>query len=104
MAWTYTNDRIEELYSSVADSNVPLSFSDISTKAAAFNNELIHKATWIRDDYKENKGYSSPKLTRGCKKVISKCVKEYLRALELACTNNQSPTSQKAKSYLEKVA
>lgn len=84
MADTYTGDCIELLYSEGARREIPLSFTEISNRVAAFNNELINRATWIREDYKENKGYSSPKLTRGCKKIISRCVKNYLRALQLA--------------------
>ncbi len=103
MAWTYTHDSIEELYQHAEKQQTPLSFSEINSKASAFNNELIHRATWIREDYKENKGYSSPKLTRGCKKIISKCMKEYLRALEFAA-GAKTPSSNKAKSYLEEVA
>ncbi|HEY9177717.1 MAG TPA: hypothetical protein VIN07_08510 [Flavipsychrobacter sp.] len=93
MACTYTNDCIERLYNEAAQRDTPLSFSEISTRVAAFNNELINRATWIREDYKENKGYSSPKLTRGCKKIISRCVKEYLRSLQLA---NHTPAFQPA--------
>lgn len=84
MAHTYTGDTIEQLYQSVEERDTPMSFSEINAMVAAFNNELINRATWIREDYKENKGYSSPKLTRGCKKIISRCVNDYLRALQLA--------------------
>lgn len=84
MAVAYTNDRIEQLHDTVAQRVVPMSFSDINSNVAEFNNELINRATWIREDYKDNKGYSSPKLTRGCKKIISRCVNDYLRALQLA--------------------
>jgi len=93
MATTYTGDCIEQLYDEASQRETPLSFSEISTLVAAFNNELINRATWIREDYKENKGYSSPKLTRGCKKIISRCVKDYLRALQLA---NRTPAFQPA--------
>lgn len=84
MASTYTGDCIEQLYDEACQRETPLSFSEINMRVAAFNNELINRATWIREDYKENKGYSSPKLTRGCKKIISRCVKDYLRAIQLA--------------------
>lgn len=83
MAKTYTGDCIEQLYAELS-SGVILSFSEINARVAAFNNELINRATWIREDYRDNKGYSSPGLTRGCKKIIANCVKEYLRALELS--------------------
>ena len=89
MANTYTGDTIEQLYQAVEQRDTPMSFSEINAKVAAFNNELINRATWIREDYKENKGYSSPKLTRGCKKIISQCVKEYLRAIQLANRTGQ---------------
>jgi len=84
MAKAYTGDCIEQLYEAASAGNAPISFSEINARAAAFNNELINRATWIREDYKDNKGYASPKLTRGCKKIISQCVREYLRALQLA--------------------
>ena len=84
MANTYTRDTIEQVYGETEGRDAPMSFSEINARVAAFNNELINRATWIREDYKENKGYASPKLTRGCKKIISQCVKEYLRALQLA--------------------
>jgi hypothetical protein len=93
MANTYTGDCIEQLYEEASLREVPLSFTEISARVASFNNELINRATWIRDDYKENKGYSSPKLTRGCKKIISRCVKDYLRAMQLA---NRTTTFQPA--------
>lgn len=88
MAKTYTSDCIEEVYRGLTEDSKPMSFSEINNHVAIFNNELINRATWIREDYKENQGYSSPKLTRGCKKIISQCVNEYLRALQLANTNN----------------
>lgn len=91
MAVTYTQDCIEQMYNEVEQRETPMSFPEINTKVAAFNNELINRATWIREDYKENQGYSSPKLTRGCKKVISNCVAEYLRSLQLA--NRAEPTA-----------
>ena len=84
MARTFTNDCIEELYSTITTRNTPFSFSEVNAKVASFNNELINRATWIREDYRDNKGYSSPKLTRGCKKIISNCVATYIRALEMA--------------------
>lgn len=84
MAETFTADSIEQLHSEIRSRQAPLSFPEINSRVAAFNNELINRATWIREDYKENKGYSSPKLTRGCKKVIGKCVDDYLRALHIA--------------------
>lgn len=84
MAKTYTSDCIEKVYKGLEEKSTPMSFGEISSSVAAFNNELINRATWIREDYKENQGYSSPKLTRGCKKIISQCVNEYLRALQLA--------------------
>lgn len=93
MANTYTGDCIEQLYEEAARRDTPLSFTEISARVATFNNELINRATWIREDYKENKGYSSPKLTRGCKHIISRCVKDYLRALQLA---NQATAFQPA--------
>lgn len=89
MAVTLTNDRIEELYNDMGTRQVPMSFEEVSSKAAAFNNELINRSVWIREDYKENKGYSSPRVTRGCKKVIEQCMKDYIRALELSNTTNR---------------
>lgn len=90
MAVTYTQDCIEKMYNEVEQRKTPMSFTEINNKVAAFNNELINRATWIREDYKENQGYSSPKLTRGCKKVISSCVSEYLRSVQLANRTAQS--------------
>lgn len=84
MARTYTGDCIEQIHNDLADRTTPMSFSEINASVAAFNNELINRATWIREDYKENQGYSSPKLTRGCKKIITACVNDYLRAIQLA--------------------
>lgn len=84
MAKAYTGDCIEELYDTLNDSYGPISFAEMNARVAAFNNELINRATWIREDYKDNKGYASPGLTRGCKKIISQCVNDYLRALQLA--------------------
>ena len=84
MAKAYTSDCIEQLYNEVASTGCQLSFTEMNTRVAAFNNELINRATWIREDYRDNKGYSSPGLTRGCKKIIAACVKDYLRAVQLA--------------------
>lgn len=83
MAKAYTADCIEQLYSEASAGSSPLSFSEMNARVAAFNNELINRATWIREDYRDNKGYSSPGLTRGCKKIIEACVKDYLRAVQL---------------------
>lgn len=90
MAQAYTGDCIEQLYEELSVRQSPLSFSEINARVAAFNNELINRATWIREDYRDNKGYSSPGLTRGCKKIITQCVKDYLRATELACRSRMA--------------
>lgn len=84
MAQTYTQEAIMRVHQNITDRTVPISFPEINQMVASFNNELINRATWIREDYKENQGYSSPKLTRGCKKIIANCVNDYLRAVQLA--------------------
>jgi hypothetical protein len=82
MAHTITTEYIQENYDHIHRSGVPFSFEEVMGKVSALNNELTLKAEWIREDYKEGKGYRSTKLTTGCKRIIKRSVENYLRQLK----------------------
>ena len=102
MSKTFTSESIETLYNDVSKRNTPVSFKEINRYASDFNKELIKRYNTIREDYRSSNGHASPKLTRGCKKVISNCLKEYLHALEQLNSSRQN--SVKVKSYPQEVA
>ena len=79
MANTITREYIQEIYNYIETYGVPPSFEQTVEKVKALTTELTMRAEWIREDYKEGRGYRSIKLTTGCKRVIKSCVNEYLR-------------------------
>ncbi len=102
MAKTFTSESIEALYNDNSQGDVPMSFKEVNNSASQFNDELIKRLEVIREDYKTSNGHSSTKLTKGCKKIVSICLKEYLNALEQLNTSRQN--SVKVKSYPQEVA
>ncbi len=76
---TITGEYIEDMYSYIEKNGTPPSFEEIMHKVKALSTELTMRAEWIRENYKEGKGYRSIKLTTGCKRIIKKAVEEYMR-------------------------
>lgn len=101
MAKTFTGERIEELYNN-RNKDTPLSFKEINQYATSFNEDLMSKSDTVRNDYIAYKGRSSQKLTKGCKKAVTTCLKEYIHALEEI--NSSRKSAVKVKSYPQEVA
>lgn len=79
MARTITSEYIQEIYDRIEASGAPPSFEEIMEKVKALSTDLTLRAEWIRDNYKEGRGYRSIKLTTGCKRIIKYSVNEYLK-------------------------
>ncbi len=79
MAKTITREYIQEIYNHIENYGVPPSFEEMMEKVKALTTELTMRAEWIREDYKEGRGYRSIKLTTGCKRIIKNSINEYLR-------------------------
>ena len=94
IAQTITGEYIQEIYDYIDNCGAPPTFGDIMTKVKALSTELTMRAEWMRDNYKENKGYRSIKLTTGCKRVIKNSVDAYLR--QVKSINSISRTQHRA--------
>lgn len=82
IASTITGEYINDIYISIEESGFPPSFEDIMHKVNTLTTELTMRAEWMRDNYKEGKGYRSIKLTTGCKRIIKQSIDEYLRQVK----------------------
>lgn len=78
IAYTITREYIEDIHIHIDKFGCPPSFEERMSKVKALTNELTMRAKWIRDEYKEGKGYRSVKLTTGCKRIVKKSVNDYL--------------------------
>lgn len=82
IAYTITGEYIEDIHIHLDKYGCPPSFEERMSKVRALTNELTMRAKWIRDEYKEGKGYRSVKLTTGCKRIIKKSVNDYLTQIK----------------------
>jgi hypothetical protein len=76
---TITGEYIEDIFLYIEKNGAPPSFEEIMRKVKTLSTELTMRAEWIRENYKEGKGYRSIKLTTGCKRIIKKAMEEYMR-------------------------
>lgn len=76
---TITGEYIEDMYIYIDKTGTPPSFEETMRKVKTLSTELTMRAEWIRENYKEGKGYRSIKLTTGCKRVIKRALEEYMR-------------------------
>ena len=79
MAASIVEEYVQEIVRFMQENGYSPSFEELMQKVKALNDDLIMRAAWIREDYREDRGRRSVKLTTGCKKVINKAVEEYLR-------------------------
>ena len=81
IAFTITNEYIDDVYKFVRDHGYAPVFGDTLEKMQSLTNELTVRAQWMRDEYKEGRGgKASITLTTSCKRVIKGCVADYLQA------------------------
>jgi len=76
---TITSEYIQDMYTYIDKHDTPPSFEEVMRKVKTLSTELTMRAEWIRENYKEGKGYRSIKLTTGCKRIIKKSLDDYLR-------------------------
>lgn len=92
MAVTITEEYVQDVIRFVEVHGFSPSFEELMQKVKALNDDLSMRATWIREDYREDRGRRSIKLTTGCKRIISRSVQEYLtRSKTIASIRAQSP-------------
>jgi hypothetical protein len=80
VATTLTNEYIEDFYKLVQTSETTPTFEVLMQKVKLLQDDLTYRLTWIREDYKEERGKGSTRLTRGCKRIISESVHHYLNS------------------------
>lgn len=78
MAYTITNEYVEDVMKYIEDKGFGPSFEEIMSTVKKLENELLIKGKWLRDDYKKERGKGSPRLTKGFKRIINSSVNEYL--------------------------
>lgn len=78
MAYTITNEYVEDVMKYIEDKGFGPSFEEIMATVKKLENELLIKGKWLRDDYKKERGKGSPRLTKGFKRIINSSVNEYL--------------------------
>ena len=78
IAETITNEYIEEASQAMQRSGSEMSFEQIMKQVDLLHQELTLKAAWCRDSYKEAKGRPSANLPRSCKKIIKRCLTNYI--------------------------
>jgi hypothetical protein len=83
MAETITAEYIEDLYREINDNGTTPSFDYLMQKVKELNDDLNRRAVWIREDYKEERLKRSTRLTKACKKIISKSVNDFACAAKL---------------------
>jgi len=78
MAYTITNEYVEDVIKYIENKGFDPSFEEIITAVKKLENDLIIKGKWLRDDYKKERGKGSPRLTKGFKRIINSSINEYL--------------------------
>ena len=87
IANTITNEYIEDFYQHLLVHDTVPTFEDLMQKTKMLQDDLTYRLTWVREDYKEERGRHSPRLTKGCKRIISTSVQHYISVVKniLAC-------------------
>lgn len=78
MARTITEEYIQDIVNFIETNGSSPSFEELMQRVRSLNDELMMRATWIREDYREDRGRRSIKLTTGCKRIIKASVAEFL--------------------------
>ena len=99
MAYTITNEYINSIYNEIEHSGFPPPMKRTLHDIEMLTTELTMKAEWMRDNYKEGKGYRSIKLTTGCKRIIKHSVNRYLTQVNTVNTINESKLFSKYNSF-----
>jgi len=79
MACTITDEYVQDMMNFIQANGYSPSFEELMQRMKALNDDLCMRAAWIKEDYREDRGRRSIKLTTGCKRIINKAVEEYLR-------------------------
>lgn len=108
IAYTLTCEYIQDAHDHIEQYGCPPSFEEKIRKVKALTNDLTMRASWIRDEYKDGKGYRSIRLTTGCKRVTKRSVNEYLRQVKyldaINSSRNKAPLEQNYGLYLAGLA
>jgi hypothetical protein len=92
MAETITTEYVEDIAQNIVENGLEPSFEELMFKVKALNNELAMKAIWLRDNYSNERGRKSAKLTRACKKIIKKSNDDFLRTVKvIIAQKNRKP-------------
>jgi hypothetical protein len=79
VATTITEEYVDDMMQFIQMNGYTPSFTELVQRMHALRDDLTLRATWIKEDYRKDRGRRSVKLTTGCKKIINKAVEEYLR-------------------------
>lgn len=82
IARTITDEYEREIIDFIANCGYPPSFGELFERLKALNAELNIHADNVLNDYSDNKGHRSIRLTTGCKRIIKVSVTKYLRQLK----------------------
>jgi hypothetical protein len=96
MAETITAEYIEDLYKEINEKGTTPSFDYLMQKVKELNDDLNRRAIWIREDYKEERMKKSTRLTKACKKIVSKSVNDFACAAKLVLNTSvrREPSSE----------
>jgi hypothetical protein len=83
MCETVTSEYVEEVTNQIIITGSAPSFEQLMDKVMALNNDLTLKVSWLRDNYKVERGRHSARLTKGCKALINKSTNDFLRTVKL---------------------
>lgn len=78
MARTITNEYAQEIKCFIETNGYNPSFEELMQRMKALEQELTLRANWIREDYAQEKGRKSVKLTTGCKRVVKNALNDFL--------------------------
>jgi len=92
MAHTILEEYVDDVKKFVDQNGYSPSFEELMARVKALSDDLTMRAAWIREDYHEDRGRKSIKLTTGCKRVIHKTVEEYLRRSKAVIAIRNQPS------------
>ncbi len=90
VAENVTNAYVNEVYEEVLSSGITPSFEQLMDKVRALHDDLTRRSVWIREDYREDRGYKSTRFTKSCKKIIDKSTQDFLRSVKLVLSRRNS--------------
>ena len=99
MAATITSEYIEDISNQIINNGVDPSFEDLLQKIKALNNELALKAVWLKDNYNNERGRKSTRLTNGCKKIIKLSNDDFLRTVKVIMAQKRHPYLKSATPF-----